>query len=313
MRLLFAGSPAIALPTLDALHPAFDVCGILTNPDRPSGRGRQSAETDVSLRARTLGIPLLKPERLDGEARDAVRRLSPELLVVVAYGRIFGPKFLGLFPKGAVNLHPSLLPKYRGPSPIPAAILAGDAQSGVTVQRLSLKMDAGDILLQKVIPLSGIETTQSLTEEAACIGAGMMVEVISNLDRLAGRPQDESAASYCRLVGKDDGRVDWRRSAVEIDRMVRAYFPWPEARTIFRGSGLQILEAVPVPAGLEPSVVVPAPPGSVVGVDNHLGILVQTGDGLLALRKLKLQSKKALNWKDFLNGVHDFIGSDLGG
>ncbi|HUX21296.1 MAG TPA: methionyl-tRNA formyltransferase [Spirochaetia bacterium] len=309
MRIIFAGSPEIALPSLELLSTNHTVCAVLTNPDRPTGRGRGVQETAVSLAAKRLNLPLIKPARLGKQAREDIAAYEPEVLVVAAFGRFFGPKFLSIFPQGAVNLHPSLLPRYRGPSPIPAAILGGDAETGVTIQRLSLEMDSGDLLAQERIPLDGRETTASLTERAAETGARLLSEVLANLSSVVPTPQSHEGVSYCKLIAKDDGIIDWRRSAIEIDRMVRAYNPWPEAQTTFSGAGLHLLEATPFTGACAASEA----PGKVVGVDTQAGILVQTGDGVLAVKRLKLQSKKELNWKDFLNGVHEFVGSVLGG
>ncbi len=273
------------------------------------------AASPVKRVALELGLESLQPERLDGRLREAVAALSPELLVVVAYGHIFGPKFLALFPKGAINLHPSLLPRYRGPSPIAAAILAGDAQTGITIQRLALEVDAGPILKQATIPLTGRETTSSLSEIVASEGAALLAEVCRDFDRLEPTPQDDTMATYSRLITKEDGLVDWRLGAEVIDRMIRAYTPWPHARTSFRGTELHLLEASSVAAGAAAggARLAPETPGRVLGIDTREGILVQTGNGVLGVRALQLPSKKPLHWKDFVNGVRDLAGSTFGG
>lgn len=263
-----------------------------------------------------LGLPVLQPEHLDRQAREAVLPLGPELLVVVAYGHIFGPRFLSLFPKGAVNLHPSLLPRYRGPSPITAAILAGDSETGITVQRLALSVDSGAILRQRSIRLSGEETTASLSERVGSEGALLLAETLRELDRIDESPQAEGSASYCSLVRKEDGLVDWRRAPEEIERMVRAYIPWPHARTTLRGEELHLLEARTVSADRLRETGAREErwnPGKVIGIDTREGILVQTGGGVLGVRTLQLQSKRPLHWKDFMNGVRDLVGSTLGG
>jgi len=268
----------------------------------------------VKRAALELGLAVLQPDRLDGRSREEVAALSPDLLVVVAYGHIFGPKFLALFSKGAINLHPSLLPRHRGPSPIAAAILAGDAQTGITVQRLALEVDAGPILKAVSIALTGRETTSSLSETVAGEGATLLAEVCRDFDRLAPTPQDDTKATHSRLITKDDGLVDWRSSAEVIERMVRAYIPWPHARTTFRGTELHLLEASPVGASAASGGATgPAPPGKVLGIDTREGILVQTGNGVLGVRTLQLPSKKPLHWKDFMNGVRDLAGSTFGG
>ena len=309
MRILFAGSPEIALPSLERLHRSQEICAVLTNPDRPTGRGRGLRETPVSVLARELKLPTIKPERLGKAAREEAAAYGAELLVVAAYGRFFGPKFLSLFPRGAINLHPSLLPKYRGPSPIPAAILAGDTETGVTIQKLAEEMDSGDILAQERIALDGRETTESLIDRSGTLGARMLDEVIGRFDQIEPRRQREEEATYCKMIRKEDGFIDWRLGVDEIDRKIRAYYPWPEAQTSFNGAKLLLLEAEPHPEGGGEAV----EPGKVIGVDKEAGILIQTGDGVLAVKRLKLQSKKALSWKDFLNGVHEFVGSVLGG
>jgi methionyl-tRNA formyltransferase len=256
-----------------------------------------------------LGLPVLQPEKLDAAFREAVLALQPEILVSVAYGRIFGPKFLGCFPKGGVNLHPSLLPRWRGPCPINAAILNGDSQTGITIQSLALDMDAGDIILQEGFPLTGKETAAALTETAAEKGAPLLARALDLI--AAGKdsraPQDPSKVSYCKILDREQGRIDWKKSAVHIERMIRAFDPWPGAWTVFQKSALRILAADAVPERDRPSA-----PGAVLGVDTERGILIQTGDGLLAVRELQLQSKKAMNFASFMNGVRAFTGSVLG-
>ncbi|MBL8966663.1 MAG: methionyl-tRNA formyltransferase, partial [Spirochaetaceae bacterium] len=248
MRVLFAGSPEIALPSLEALAAEGLVAGVLTNPDAQRGRGLGAAPTPVALAAERLGLPVLKPERLGAEAREAAAALKAELLVSFAYGRIFGPKFLALFPRGGLNVHPSLLPKYRGCAPIPAAILHRDAETGVAVQRLALAMDEGELLAVERLPLSGRETTESLSALAATVGAGLLLRVVRELEegRESGRPQ-EGEASYCSLLAKEDGLLHWDESALDLDARVRAFHPWPGAFTWLKGQRLTILESEAYP------------------------------------------------------------------
>ncbi len=323
MRILFAGSPAIAVPALEKLARAagHEVVGVLTNPDTPKGRHGSSEPTEVGAAAERLSaervaagrapIPVLKPEKLAAEARTAIASLEPELLVSVAYGRIFGPKFLGLFPAGGINLHPSLLPKYRGATPIPAAILNRESETGITVQRLALEMDAGDILVQERLPLDFTETTASLAALAAARGAELVLRAVDALAAGTAEPvpQDGAAATYCAMIAKEDGRIDWTRSALDLDARIRAYTPWPLSFTTHRDQTLFILEARPY-AG--PVSFPPAPAGTVLGIDKAAGILLQTGDGLLAVVRLQYGGKKAMDWRSFLNGARDFSGSRLG-
>ncbi|TVR69393.1 MAG: methionyl-tRNA formyltransferase [Spirochaetaceae bacterium] len=324
MRILFAGTPEIALPSLQALRVAPpppdaaagaeyarpEVVAVLTAPDAPAGRGREILPPPVKVQAEAWGLPVLQPARLDGGARRAVAEFRPDLLVVVAYGKIFGPRFLELFPRGGVNVHPSLLPRHRGPSPIPAAILAGDGRTGVTVQRLALEMDAGDILAQREIPLPSGITARELEEKLGRIGAEILVDTVNRIamGQEKAVPQDPRLATWCHLIGKEEGTLAWDEDAARIERMIRAYTPWPGVRCSWNGKTLQLLEAS-VPAGPEdrPDVT----PGTVLGVDNKAGILVQTVNGVLAVRRLKLHARKEMDFRAFLNGNSSIIGSVL--
>ena len=313
MRILFAGSPEIALPSLRLLAQNGRVCGVLTAPDRPAGRGRKMSPPPVKALALEFGLPVLQPARLDKEARDAVKALKPDLLAVFAYSKIFGPKLLSLFRQGAVNIHPSLLPKYRGPAPIPAAILAGETQTGVTVQYVGLEMDSGDILLQKEVRLEANESAGEVGSRVAPLGAELLAQAVSLLENGKAQPvpQDEAQATYCRMLTKEDGRIEWNQPAVQISRLVRAYNPWPVAFTSFNDQKLSILRARVVEADSDGYA--EDPPGKVVGIDKTIGILIKTYQGILSVEELQLQSRKALGWKEFLNGTPGFAGSVLGG
>ncbi|MDR1869368.1 MAG: methionyl-tRNA formyltransferase [Treponema sp.] len=327
MRVLFAGSPAIAVPSLEALcamhnREGIEPAGVLTNPDSPKGRHGTPQPTETAEAAAKIlrrfeekgraVFPILKPEKLDAIAREQVCALKPDLLVSFAYGRIFGPKFLALFPLGGINIHPSLLPKYRGPSPIQAAILNRDGETGITVQTLAPEMDCGDILASEKFQLTGTETADSLGEIMAQRAAALMCETLKKIAARTVRlaPQNHAEASYCRLISKEDGLVDWKMSAAEIDARVRAFTPWPLCRTIHNGRELFILKTA-VYRG-DASEGGQAKPGQVLGIDKEDGILVQTGEGILVVTELQYQSKKALFWRDFFNGARDFTCSQLG-
>jgi methionyl-tRNA formyltransferase len=317
MKLLFAGSPELALPSLEKVAQAGGLCAVLTGADQPTGRGRRVEPTPVKARAVELGIPVIEADKVDQGIEDRVRSLAPDLLVVVAFGRIFRTSFLALFPRGGINLHPSLLPRHRGPSPLTAAILAGDAETGVTIQKIALKFDSGDVLAQERVTLAGTETTASLSESLAPLGAELLAGVLSRLrdGDVSGQPQDESKATYCRLVRKEDGRIDWSAPAAAVDRLVRAYDPWPRASTLFCGQSLLVLKSSVLADTLGP-IAGPgsdSPPGTVLGTHPRHGILVRAGDGILAVERLQLQFKKALDWRSFLNGHADVIGTRLGG
>jgi len=311
MRILFAGSPDFAVPSLVAAHEAFSISAVLTNPDRPTGRGKQPIATSVKRKAMALDLPVLQPRALDAPFLEQLRAHHPELLVVVAFGRIFSREFLEFFPRGGINLHASVLPKYRGPSPITAAILGGETETGVTVQQLAPKMDAGDILGTRLLPLSGRESTGSLSAVLAELGAELLSAVLVDLARDRVRPvgQDESRATYCRLVRKEDGRIDWSAEAGTIERMIRAYDPWPRAFTTWGDRRVNLLAGGVYPGNPDTGG---KKRGLVLDIDNRYGILVNTGAGVLYVSRLQLQAKKPLDWRAFVNGQKDFIGAQLG-
>jgi methionyl-tRNA formyltransferase len=325
MRILFAGSPAIAVPALKAVVAlsadidGFVLAGLLTNPDNPRGRSSKpeptecaAAATGLTTRELSPSLAVLKPEKLDSAARDLVAELKPDILVSFAYGKIFGPKFLGLFPLGGINIHPSLLPKYRGPTPIPAAIINQDTETGITIQRLAAEMDSGDILVQEKLPLNGRETTASLSETMARKAAELLPAALRGIaaGTLQARAQDHSAATYCSLIEKESGLINWKQNVREIDAAIRAFDPWPLAWTTHGELRLLIHKAEPQPSpkGEETG----KEPGEVLGKDKDKGILIQTGRGILAVSQLQYQGKKAMEWKAFLNGARNFLGVRLG-
>ena len=326
MKILFAGTPEFAVPTLNTLISAsrnpdlgIELVGILTNPDAPGKRGKNPVPPPVKLQATEHfsqsfpRVPLFQPQRLDGQVRQEIGALGADLLVCVAYGKIFGPKFLGLFPSGGINLHPSLLPKYRGPAPVQAAILNGETTSGITVQQLAQKMDGGDILIQETRDIGPDQTAAELLDRWSREGAEMVLRAILAIQNGTSTPraQDDNQATYCTMLTKDMGYIDWNQPAETIGNLIRALVPWPLAWTTWQGQRLFIHKASPVDGN---GVEIPGGnPGEVVAVDKDKGILVQTGAGLLAIHSLQLQTKKQLPWKDFLHGARDLPGSRLGG
>ena len=320
MNILYAGSPDISAKVLEDLYlltensSDFNSVGVLTNPPSAKGRHKELVPTEVAQIAIKYQLPVLEPEKLDADLREKVRALNPDILVCFAYGKLFGPKFMALFQQGGINLHPSLLPKYRGCAPVPAAILNQEEETGITVQKLALEMDSGDVLLQVKIPLDFTETSESLLNDAANRGGELFYKVLCDIrdGKANGVPQDSSQATYCEMLKKEDGLIDWAKSAKEISAKIRAYYPWPSSFTVYKDLQLKIHRATVFQgeysgeASSENSV-----PGTVLGLDKKSGILIQTGDGILAVENLQLQAKKAMDFKDFLNGNKDFIGSKL--
>ncbi|SEP68648.1 methionyl-tRNA formyltransferase [Treponema bryantii] len=313
IRILFAGSPEAAKKTLEILNSAqsesgFEIAGVLSNPPTAKGRHKDLIPTPVAAFAESQGIPVLTPAHLDGEARNAVRPLKADLLVCFAYGHIFGPKFLELFPFGGINLHPSLLPKYRGCTPVPAAILNRDKQTAVTIQTLGLKMDEGDILEQTVVELNGTETGESLLNYSAEEGAKLILEVIKKCNSEGKLPEgrhQSGEASYTGIITKEDGRINWNESAEVIEAKIRAYYPEPGCWCMENDLPLRILEASVFSGTFEGTA------GTVLEFSKRDGILIKTGDGILAVKKLQRQGKNAMDYKSFMNGARNFIGTVL--
>ncbi|MCL2440879.1 MAG: methionyl-tRNA formyltransferase [Treponema sp.] len=320
MRVLFAGSAGIAVPSLIAVSELkeIDLCGVLTNPDTPKGRHGTPVPTEIgeaaeAQRTQREELLLIKPAKLDAAAREQIAALRPDLLVSFAYGRLFGPKFMALFPLGGINIHPSLLPKYRGPSPIQAAILNRDTITGVSIQTLAQEMDSGDILAVEQFELTGSETSDSLSNTAARIASEMLPETLLKIaaGKIETKAQEHENATYCKLIQKNDGIIDWSLSAAQIDAKIRAFNPWPLCRTFHNGKELLILKADVYRGYMDAALSSERKPGMVLGIDKQCGILIQTGDGVLIVSELQYQAKKALFWRDFLNGARDFPGSQL--
>jgi methionyl-tRNA formyltransferase len=320
MKILFAGTPAIAVPSLEALvrlqrESGFcELAGILTNPDTAKGRRGVPTPSDVGAAAERiaagggLSVGILKTENPDEICHRLVSG-SVDLLVSFAYGALFSPEFLALFPMGGINIHPSLLPKYRGATPIQAAILNRDRETGISIQRLAEELDSGGILARETIPLDGRETGASLSAVAAERGAALLVSTLLAIADGAAveTPQNHGEATYCDKFERTDGLIDWRRSAVDIDAHIRAFTPWPLSYTRRAGAELYILEASPY----QGSFTGVAAAGTVLGEDRMAGILIQTGEGILAVSRLQYRTRKALDWRSFLNGARNFIGSAL--
>lgn len=315
IKILFAGSPEAAKHTLEILEKAqslydFSIAGVLSNPPSAKGRHKELIPTPVAAFAQEKGLPVFTPEHLDAAARDAISPLGADLLVSFAYGHIFGPKFLALFPMGGINLHPSLLPKYRGCTPVPAAILNRDSKTAVTVQTLSLKMDEGDILAQTVVELKGKETSESLLNYSAEEGARLICEIIKKCGEEGRLPQgtpQRGEASYTGIITKEDGRINWKDDAAAIEAKIRAYYPEPGCWCLENGSPLRILEA----ELFTDNKYEDAAAGSVLEFSRQYGILIKTGAGILAVTKLQRQGKNAMDYKSFMNGARNFIGTML--
>jgi methionyl-tRNA formyltransferase len=312
-RILFMGTPDFAVPSLAALHANgprqnWRVVAVATQPDRPAGRGKKLLASPVKQLAQEQGLPVLQPARLrkQPDAVAQLRELAPDLIVVAAYGLILPASVLEIPTHGCINVHASLLPAYRGASPINAAILDGRVETGISIMLMDEGMDTGPVLAQARQPIHPDDTALTLGERLAQQGADLLVETLPGW--LAGEvppiPQSElpGEPSTCRLIKKDAGRIDWNAPAAQIERMTRAYVPWPSAFTTWRGQPFKIWQAEVVEGEAEPGRVVETPRGPAVGA----------GEQLLLLQRVQPAGKRAMPVQDFLNGAPDFVGSRLG-
>lgn len=298
-RVVFMGSPEFALPSLQALAARYEVVGVVTQPDRAAGRGRESKAPAVKSAALALGIPFIQPQRLSApEAIEQLRLWAPDLIVVAAYGQILRPQVLALPPHGCINVHASLLPRWRGAAPVQAAIRAGDAQSGVTIMKMDEGLDTGPILAQRSVPIEENDTGGSLSAKLSHLGAQLLIETLPLYlsGELQPRPQDDSCATYAPLLKKEDGRLDFSRPAAELARCVRAFHPWPGAFMDYNGMLLKIHRAH-AEAGS-------ALPGARVIWQGRPAL--GTADGLLVLDEVQPAGKRPMSAQAFLAGARDW-------
>jgi methionyl-tRNA formyltransferase len=303
LRVAFAGTPEFALPALTALRHEHEVVGVLTQPDRPSGRGRRLTASPVKEAAVAGLLPLLQPPTLKDEAaRAQLARWRPDVLVVVAYGLIVPPEILSLPPLGCINIHASLLPRWRGAAPVERAILAGDARTGVTIMLLDEGLDTGPVLLQQPVAISRAHTGGTLRSELAALGAGLLIEALAGLgsDSLSAKAQPREGATYAPRIMKSEARIDWNREALEIERQVRAFNPEPVAETLLGGQQLRIFAArAAEPIGAEPEAKI-RDPGTIIGVHDG-SMWIQCGRGVLAVSEVQRPGRRPVSAGDFSN------------
>lgn len=306
-RIVFMGTPEFAVPALQALLATQHVVGVVTQPDRPSGRGQQLTASPVKKLAAAANIPIIQPVSLrKEEAAAPLRAWQPDLIVVAAFGQILRPHVLNLPRLGCLNVHASLLPRWRGAAPIQHALLAGDTQTGITLMQMDVGLDTGGMYVQEAIPILPDDTAATLHDRLAMLGGEMLRRYLDDIinGRLTPTPQDDTLATYAPMIKKEEGEIDWRQTAVYLDRHIRAMTPWPGAFTTWQGQLLKILAAQPMPNYVAN--------GRVGEVIAHEPPLVLTGAGALALHTIQLAGKKAVPIADFVRGRPDFIGSLLG-
>jgi methionyl-tRNA formyltransferase len=308
LDLVFCGTPRFAVPTLEKLFAeGFRIHLVVTQPDRPKGRGLELVPSPVKESALRLGLPIAQPDKIkvNEEFRARLAEIKPDAIIVVGYGRIIPQWMLDLPRLGNINLHASLLPKYRGAAPIQWAIASGEAITGNTTMRIDAGLDTGDLLLQQELAITSDDTSETLAPRLATMGADLMVQTLRGLQAgtIEPRKQDNARASLAPILKKEDGLIDFNRSATEITNRMRGFQPWPGAHTTFRDKKLQILKVAPSTEGL--------PPGKLTLQGDRL--LVGCGRGTsLELLELQLEGKKRTNSADFVNGYRPGTVEKLG-
>jgi methionyl-tRNA formyltransferase len=310
MKLVFCGTPQFAVPSLEHLvAAAFEVQLVVTQPDRPQGRGMEITAPPVKQAAQKLGLPVLQPDKIKANAdfQNELRTLSPEAIIVVGYGRIIPLWMLELPRRGNINVHASLLPKYRGAAPIQWAIARGEKVTGVTTMLLNEGLDTGDILLQKELPILPEDNSLTLAPRLAELGAGLLVETLRGLEQGSIHPvaQEHSLATLAPILKKEDGQIDFSRTATEVHNRLRGFQPWPGASTQFRGKNLKIITAQPSPEK------VPLAPGELRWREERL--LAGCGsETVLDLLEVQPEGKKSMSARDFVSGYRPAAGERLG-
>ena len=306
--IVFMGTPEIAAVTLKELLQGPDpVVGVVTQPDRPAGRGQKTISSPVRGVAESHGVPVIAPEKIrDPGFLATLNDWNPQIIVVVAFGRILPATILDLAPHGCVNVHYSLLPKYRGAAPAAWTIINGEEKGGVTTMRLEQKMDAGPIYLQEETAVPPDETTASLQDKLTPVDARLLLETIRRLKHgtLAPQTQDEAKATFAPMIKKEDGLIDWSRSAAEIERRVRGFTPWPSAYTHLRGKLMKVHRAKVIATTERGN------PGEIIRADGN-GFWVATGSGALSLEEVQLENRKRLLGVEFLKGARIGKGERL--
>jgi methionyl-tRNA formyltransferase len=303
MRVLFYGTPPFALPTLEALVARHQIVGVVTQPDRPAGRGQRPQASAVKQRAVALGLPILQPARLRDPGWPAeLARFDAEVAVVVAFGQILTPSVLAVPRRGSINVHASLLPRYRGAAPIAWALIQGEDETGITTFQMDAGMDTGPTLLRRATPIGPDETAGELAERLAELGAATLVETLDRLEELVPQPQDDAQATRAPRLRRGDGRLDWRRPAPALVRLVRGLNPWPGVTVSSPAGRLLIWRARSLDGDAEPGVLAEA--------DGHLA--VGTGEGLLLPVEVQPENRRAMAWDPFLRGARFRPGARLG-
>jgi methionyl-tRNA formyltransferase len=304
-KVVFMGTPDFAVPALRQLIAHHEVIGVVTQPDRPAGRGGQVQMSPVKILALEHQIPVFQPEKIRrAEAIEELRGWTPDVYIVAAFGQILPQAVLDIPPHGSVNIHASLLPRWRGAAPIQAAVRAGDAESGITIMKMDAGLDTGPILTQRAITLAPDETGQSLHDKLSELGGDLLIETLPGYlsGAIQPQPQDDTQATLAPRIQKEEGRINWSSDAASIERTVRAFTPWPGTYTFWNGKQIKILAGSVAAGTLSPGQV----------AERNGQIAIGTGDGLFLPLRVQLEGRKAVSIEEFVRGYPQFIGETLG-
>jgi len=307
MRIVFMGTPAFAVPTLQQLvSNGYEIIAVYTRQDQPAGRGQQMCYSEVKRAAIDLNLKVIQPDSLRKEAHQTeLSNMAPDLIIVVAYGQLLPKTVLSIPRLGCLNIHPSLLPKHRGAAPIASTILNGDKWGGISIMQMDEGLDTGPVLAQSQVLIRDEDTTATLSEKFSVISAKMLIDILPNWARgtITPQPQNNSLSSFTKQFRKEDGEIDWQKPAIDTWRQIRALHPWPGAYTHYKGKVLKVLEAFPSDVASTASV------GNVVPINRGCGVV--TPDGILQLAKVQYEGKQPMSINDFVNGQRSFIGAKL--
>ncbi len=315
MNVIFAGTPEFAVPALQALAKEHQIIGVFTQPDRQSGRGKKITPPAVKKAAQDLGLSVFQPETLKGQA-EHIANLAPDVMVVVAYGMLLPQLILDIPRFGCINIHASLLPRWRGAAPIHRAIEAGDNKSGVAIMRMELDLDTGPVFQILETPILDTDTTLSLHDKLAELGAQGVCETLRALDEnpsFDAKAQDHTKACYARKLKKEESHIDWSLSAIDIDRKIRAFIPFPVAQCQYDGTRLRVWQAKVISPADDNSNERPSHsvlPGTIIAQDEY-GVYVKCGQGVLRLEILQRDGSRAMPWQQFSNGFALTVGFQL--
>ncbi len=305
MKLIFMGTPQIAVRTLEALSAKYEVVAVVTRSDKPVGRSKEPVPSPVASAALRMGIDTYKPEIIDSELIDSLKKYEADYFITFAYGKILKQDFFAITSNGGLNIHPSMLPDLRGASPLQSALLAGYAKTGITIQKIVLKVDAGDIVAQKDLDINGMDIIE-LEDYTSGVAADYIVETLAKISDITPIPQNEQKATYCKMINKEDGLIDWSLESGTILNKIRAFADWPGAYTFLDGKKLTVYKAVRADGwnGTECA-------GTVILADAKEGVVVKCGRGAVKIEMLQLEGKTRMGSREFLNGYRNMLNKQF--